>query len=164
MSAPLAHKFAEMLHMPLIETPRWVRYETAGAHEGGHGIVAVVLGTPLEELMVTSGGDGLTTLASNPRGRRDVILSLAGPVAESRWLNQAGIVENALVVGCEADFRDAWASTPGTGSERVANLIELYGATERIVAQHWPAIMEVAAQLMVRRYVRADAVYEMCGG
>ncbi|MCK6534449.1 MAG: M50 family metallopeptidase [Polyangiaceae bacterium] len=159
MTTRLLHSLADTLDLAVVLPPAGLELHMVAIHEAGHAVAAVELNIPVSDVTVTRHNGGVVMLASNPRGTKDVVVSLAGPIAESILLQSYQIALDVLVVGCELDIRDAWQSTAGSRGRRVAHFIRLYEATRRLVTQRWPAVLELAGHLVERRFMPANEVY-----
>jgi hypothetical protein len=98
---------------------------------------------------------GLVRRAPTERALAEIVLCLAGPVAE-----MISARTDALPHGAESDLRDAllWILRVG------ADLPEMLAATRRVLLRHWQAIERLAGVLLDERMLTGTEVRRVVGG
>ena len=111
---------------------------SAAFHEGGHAIVASVLGGIVCSVTIAPP----LTVCRHRTYAAEAVTALAGNIAEQRACP-------ASSWAADADFRRAWSVAERSSATRLEALERLLGRAEALVDKHWPSIGFVAGALLV---------------
>lgn len=135
-------------------------------HEAGHAVACILLGAEFSFIEVGNSSDyaGYMRRDAFQVGgelsgawvgiEAEVIISLAGPIAEGRidcegW---GEATEGLAWPSADGDMDSVWALLERAGYGE-ADLNRLIGATIDLLAPQWPIIEQIAAELATRRWM-----------
>lgn len=160
--------------------------ERLAYHEAGHAAAAVSLGrgvgkaTIVPEPPLYSGYVDyaivfdVPTLRRNPREMdNQIVLGLAGPVAQARasgqalawededdFLDAVELLTGINVLSAQVEGRSAFEAI---GAKNRAHLITLIDRTERTMDEHWGEVEAIAAALLKSGTLSGDEVHSLFG-